>query len=291
VDVYVFSAVEGDLIFIGLDGDPHRTNAPINARLELLDVSGTTLVAVNDSAFTSQGGTNVTMDTLLGIAPSSPGESLVYRAPVEGTFFARVSISPTATGASGAGDYLLSISKNCVTGNDGVNHAPTFSNLALTSPIFAGVPMTLTGTLWEVDSGDVATLFIDWGDGTTNVVAYNTPGQLNISVSHTFTTGNANYTISLLARDSSGATATATVPASVRPPPQPARFEAITRLPGGSILLQLRGTPMARYRVESNDGLTKWNALGSRVADLTGLFSIEDAAPTASSRFYRAVFE
>ena len=39
-DIYAFGVVEGDLIFVGLDCDPHRTNAPVNARLELLDSSG-----------------------------------------------------------------------------------------------------------------------------------------------------------------------------------------------------------------------------------------------------------
>ena len=37
VDVFVFNASEGDLIFVSLDGDPLRNNTPIDAQLELLD--------------------------------------------------------------------------------------------------------------------------------------------------------------------------------------------------------------------------------------------------------------
>ena len=92
VDVYCFSVAEGDLIFLSLDCDPHRTNAPINARLELLDASGTPVASVNDTAFSSQGGTNIIPGTLMATMPSAPGESAVHH-PIEGTFFARVSIS------------------------------------------------------------------------------------------------------------------------------------------------------------------------------------------------------
>jgi hypothetical protein len=292
IDVYAFSVAEGDVVFLGLDGDPHRTNAPINARLELLDTSGTLLVGVNDSDFSSTGGTNISTGTLLGSAPSAPGESLVYRVPynVEGAYFARVSLSDGAVGGATAGDYLLSISKNCVTGSDGLNHPPTLSDVALAAPLFAGIPATLKGTLWELDTGDAPTLFIEWGDGTTNVVRYDAPGRIDFSLQHTFNSPNPSVTISVTVRDTRGSTGLATVRDSVRPPP-PARFEAIDVLPNGHILLQLRGAPLGDYRVEQSDNFTNWTTLGRRTADADGYFSLDDSAPAAVSRFYRAVFE
>lgn len=286
-DVYAFSVTEGDLVFLGLDCDPHRTNAPINARLELLDALGTPVVVVNDGDFSSSGGTNLSTG-LTGFTPSAPGEALAYRVPsnVE-TLYARVSLSP---GAGGAGEYLLSISRNCVIGSDGLNHPPTLSNIALAAPAFAGIPVTLRGTLWELDTGDAPTLVIDWGDGTTNIVRYDAPGRIDFAIPHTFSAANPNLTISLAASDSRGATDAATLQTSVRPP-QPARFESIRVRPDGHILLQLRGAPQASYRVEQRDSSAKWTILGLRTADDAGLFSIEDAAPTAASKFYRAVFE
>ena len=290
VDVFAFSVAEGDLIFLGLDCDPHRTNVPINARLELLDASGTPLVSVNDGDFSSSGGTNVSTGTLMGLTPSSPGEALVYRSSVEGTFFARVSISPGAVGNTGAGDYLLSISKNCVIGGDGLNHPPTLSNVILTSPVFAGAPATVKGTIWELDTGDSPTLVIRWGDGTTNIVRYDAPGRIDFAIPHTFNTANASFTIAVDVSDNSGGADSTTLQVSVRPP-QPARFESISVQPNGHILLQLRGAPKASYRVEQCEGFGSWTTLGQRTADYDGLFSIEDSAPTAASRFYRAVFE
>lgn len=288
-DVFAFGVAEGDLVFLGLDCDPHRTNAPINAQLELLDASGVLLVGIDDGDFSSSGGTNVSTGTLMGFTPSSPGEALVYRSPVEGTLFARVSVSPGAVGSTGAGDYLLSIAKNCVIGSDGLNHAPTITNVVLATPAFAGTPVTLKGTLWELDTGDAPTLVIRWGDGTTNTFPYDAPGRIDFAIPHTFDTTN-NVTISLAVRDHSGGANTATLQVSVRAP-QPARFEAISVQPNGHILLQLRGAPQASYRVEQGDGSSKWTTLGQRTADGAGLFNIEDSAPGTASRFYRAVFE
>jgi hypothetical protein len=290
VDIYAFAVGEGDLIFLSLDCDPHRTNAPINARLELLDASGTAVASVNDIAFSSQGGTNIVPGTLMATMPSAPGESLVYRSGIEGTFFARVSISPTAAGSAGAGDYLLSISRNCVMGSEGVNHPPTLSELALTAPVYADVPTTLKGTLWELDTGDSVTLTIEWGDGTTNVVSYDTPGRFDFSVPHTFNTANTTFTIKLTVSDSSSATDTGAVGADVRPL-QPARFAGIRVQPSGNILLQLRGSPHADYRVEQYEASGQWSTLGRRRSDAAGLFSVEDTAPTVISKFYRAVSE
>lgn len=100
VDHFVFSAVAGQLILLGLDGDPLRNNTPINAGLALLDENGATLVAVNDATAVSSVVSGA--GSLVATSPRSPGEALAYRATVSGTYYVRV-------GASSAGDYLLSI--------------------------------------------------------------------------------------------------------------------------------------------------------------------------------------
>src|SRR5205807_41959 len=107
VDVYEFSveAADGvsDLIFLSLDCDPLRNSTPINAKLDLLDQNGNLLVSVDDNAFTS----STTPSTgLTGTTPNSPGEAIIFRTLFDGTYYARVSISPNVTNnvPYGAGD-------------------------------------------------------------------------------------------------------------------------------------------------------------------------------------------
>ena len=108
-DLYSFTVEEGELIFLSLDSDPLRNATPINAKLALLDAIGATLLQVNDGSTTSN--TTPTPGSLTGATPFSPAESLVFRATVSGTYFARVAIGTASAGATGAGDYLLSIAK------------------------------------------------------------------------------------------------------------------------------------------------------------------------------------
>lgn len=105
VDVYSFTAQTGDLIFLGLDGDPLRDATPLNGRLELLNSVGGTLQLVNDAGSTSD--TTSGAGSLTSTTPNSPAESLVLKATSTGTFYARV--TTLVGGAPGAGDYLLSI--------------------------------------------------------------------------------------------------------------------------------------------------------------------------------------
>jgi hypothetical protein len=114
VDVYRFNATAGDLVFLGLDGDPLRDNTPIDADLALLDSSGSILISVNDPGSTS----SITSGAgnLAATMPFSPAEGLVYRVKTSGNYYARVRIGTVATGSTGAGDYLLSISLNCLPG-------------------------------------------------------------------------------------------------------------------------------------------------------------------------------
>jgi hypothetical protein len=113
VDLYAFNATAGDLIMAILDGDPTRSNTPVDARLQLLDSSGATLVDVDGS------GSTVSLDNanppgLFETVPTFPSEGLLFRANTTGLFYVRV--VSAVTGATGVGDYLLSITKNCAIG-------------------------------------------------------------------------------------------------------------------------------------------------------------------------------
>lgn len=110
VDMYAFSATAGDLVFVGLDGDPLRDNTPVNAALAILDSGGIVLVSVNDGGSTSS--TTTGAGSLTATTPNSPAEGLVYRIRTSGTYYARVSIGTASATSTGAGDYLLSISGN-----------------------------------------------------------------------------------------------------------------------------------------------------------------------------------
>jgi uncharacterized repeat protein (TIGR01451 family) len=106
VDVFSFTAVAGELIHLGLDLDPLRDNTPFNGILSLLDASGASLFLVNDTNATSSITSGAA--SLTATNPNSPGESLVYRVRSSGTYYAKVEYS-----SGTAGDYLLSISRNC----------------------------------------------------------------------------------------------------------------------------------------------------------------------------------
>jgi hypothetical protein len=204
VDVYSFSVTDGDLVFVSLDADPLRNNTPINAKLELLDDFGNVLVTVNDV----NSGSNTNEDTgFYSIRPNFPGESLVYRCPAEGTYFVRVSIGTASTGSSGAGDYLLSISRNCTIGSLGEKRSPAMTDLILTSPIGEGGVATLSGTLSDFDTGEWLRMEVSWGDGATNVLHYS-GGLFPFSLTHAYpddgpsATDSDNYPVHLWVTDS-----------------------------------------------------------------------------------------
>jgi hypothetical protein len=114
VDLFAFTANAGDLIFLSLDCDPLRDATPINGALALLDSTGTELLSVND--FRSISSTTTGAGSLTAVTPNSPAEGLVWRARSTGVYYAKVLIDPSSTGTASAGDYLLSISLNCLTG-------------------------------------------------------------------------------------------------------------------------------------------------------------------------------
>jgi hypothetical protein len=131
VDVFSFTAVAGDVVFLSLDGDPCRNNTPLNAVLSLLNSAGTSLITVNDTGSTACNPgdacdtTGPPHPSLTAETPRTTAESLVYRITTTGTYFARVTANPSSSGSSGAGDYLLSISTARPTaakfGNDDAN--------------------------------------------------------------------------------------------------------------------------------------------------------------------------
>jgi hypothetical protein len=114
-DVFSFSAVAGDVVFLSLDGDPCRNNTPLNAALALLDSGGSALISVNDTGATACNpgdGCDTSgppHPSLTAETPRTTAESLVYRITTTGTYYARVTANPSSSGSSGAGDYLLSI--------------------------------------------------------------------------------------------------------------------------------------------------------------------------------------
>lgn len=118
VDVFIFNAAAGDLVFASLDGDPLRDNTPLDARVALLDGAGSVLMEVNDGGQTSNTASGV--GSLTAITPTSPGEALVYRITQTGAYYVRVAASSINNVPSAAGDYLLSISKNGVAGQTAV---------------------------------------------------------------------------------------------------------------------------------------------------------------------------
>ncbi len=291
VDHFAFNLTEGDLLFLSLDGDPHRTNTPINARLELIDANGEILISVNDGNASSLDSTNIALGNLTATSPTAPGEAILFRAPAEGTFYARVSIPPSATGSSASGAYLLSISKNCRAGGEGFNHAPALNNVSISTPVVVGAPARLTGSIWDIDLGDTQSLRINWGDGSSNTVNYSSAGRIDFAILHTYTALAASVPIEVILTDSEGLTATVNLHIRVRPPLQPARFTSVSILPNGNVRMDLEGAPQAGYLIEYRSPGSAWLPLGSRTAAANGTFSIEDVTPADTSRFYRATAE
>lgn len=152
VDIFRFSATAGDLVAIGLDTDPARDNTPFNAILALLDSGGAALVTVNDSGSTSS--TTSGAGSLTATTPNSPGEALAYRIRTTGTYYARVTYS-----SGTAGDYLLSISRNCK-----ISPATDVSVTQTDAPDPAALGANVTYTLTVHDLGTAAASVVELRD-------------------------------------------------------------------------------------------------------------------------------
>ena len=173
-DFFSFTATAGTLVFIGLDEDPLRDNTPVNAKLDLLDQNGVTLVTVNDPGSTSS--TTSGVGNLNSTTPSSPAEGLIYRVVTSGIYYVRVSIGTTSTAGSGAGDYVLSIAKS--------QGAPGNETIGVYDPASQTFYLRNSNTIGNADivvpyGPPGATPVVgDWnGDGTTTIGVYDPPSQ------------------------------------------------------------------------------------------------------------------
>jgi hypothetical protein len=292
LDVYQLTAESGEVIFLSLDADPTRDNTPINAKLELLDSFGNVLASVNDYAALSSVATQP--GSTAAFVPYSPAESIAHRVVVEGTYFARVGIGTASTGASGGGDYLLSISKNCVAGDLGINQRPNLENLAVAPSATQGQDVSLSGQISDPDLGQTHRVTIDWGDGTPTTMLSFILGETEFTQNHAYpdyppTTPATNYTIRITAWDNFGKSSSKSVTVTVSNI-QPARFLSVRPAANGSVILELEGTPNAAYGIEFSDTMQSWNPLGLVTADNGGRIQFEDqTVPLPRSRFYRAV--
>lgn len=177
VDVYSFTAQAGDLIFLGLDGDPLRDATPINGRLELLNSVGTTLLTANDAGSTSD--TTSGAGSLTSTTPNSPAESIVLKATSTGTFYARV--TTLVPGAPGAGDYLLSIFV--------FPAGPTAADGTVTGRIIDGAGLPVSGAVINLSGTQTRRTITDslgkysFGDVETNGFYTVTPARANFMFS------------------------------------------------------------------------------------------------------------
>jgi hypothetical protein len=286
-DVYSFAVSDGDLIYASLDGDPGRNGTPINAKMELLDEFGNVLITVNDSNASS----NTNQESgFFSTSPNSPGEALVFRSPGEGTYYVRVSIGTSSTGPSGAGDYLLSISKNCAIGSLGTSHGPALSNVTVGSPVPQGSVTSLSGIVSDLDAGDKLTMVVTWGDGQTNTSNY-PAGLFQFNLTHRYDIGPTNLMVQLNLWDSEGTFTSAAVPLTVAPmaPPRFIGFNYLAGSPNPQMHLDLLGASGLTYRVEKSSDLRAWSLLGEVVADETGHLEITDTLGEPTQQFYRAV--
>lgn len=288
-DVFAFDAVQGELIFIGLDADPIRDRTPIDAQLELLNASGGILMVVDDP--NSLSNTNTTPGRLDATRPFSPAESIVCRATYTGRYYARVLISPLAPFGANAGDYLLSITRNGFVGTDVSNTPPRVANLSAPS-----VPITtnavVSGLIVDPDPGPKFKLTVNWGDGTPSSIITLDVCQYSFEASHQYVQ-TGSYLVTVIVQDAHGAArSTNTTIQITNPTAAPASIKSIVYRPDRSVLMDLEGTPGATYRIQVSETLQSWAPLTTRTADSGGKFQVIDGPvpPLPQRRFYRAVW-
>ena len=288
-DVYGFDAVEGDLIFIGLDADPLRDRTPIDAQVELLNATGSILTFVDDPSATSS--TNTTPGRLDAVRPFSPAESIVWRATYTGRHYARVLISPLAPLGANSGDYLLSITLNGYIGSGGTNTPPQIANLSAPS-----VPKTtnaiVSGLIIDPDPGPKFRVTVSWGDATLATLLMLEPCEYAFEASHQYAQ-SGSYLARVTVQDAHGATRSTNVTIQVtNPTAAAANIKSIFYRPDRSVLMDIEGTPNATYRIEVSETLQSWTQLTTRTADADGKFQVIDGPvpPLPQIRFYRAVW-
>jgi hypothetical protein len=164
-DVYAFTATAGEIVVVGLDLDPLRNNTPINGAFELLDPTGAVILQINDGGSTSS--TTASVGTLTGTTPNSPAEAATYRVPTTGTYYVRVGIGTTSTSTTGAGDYLLSISRNCAIAG-GITPTISINDVSLNEGNAGTTAFTFTVSLSQASLGTVTVNFAT-ADGTATL--------------------------------------------------------------------------------------------------------------------------
>jgi hypothetical protein len=191
IDIFSFTAVAGDLVFVSLDGDPLRDSSPINASVEVLDSLGGALISVNDPGSISS--TTTGAGSLTSTTPFSPAEGLVVRIKANGTYYVSVSIGTVSTAGSGAGDYLLSIAKPVSTpGSDTLGvYDPTSQTFYLRND---NTPGNADIVIAYGPPGGIPVVG-DWnGDGTTTIGVYD-PGDRTFYLRNSNTAGFADIVI------------------------------------------------------------------------------------------------
>lgn len=142
LDLYEFSALAGDMLFIALDSYPSRAagvTAVVNHNLALLDAAGLPLVVVDNGTTTVS--TTSGAGSLTVLNPTSPAEGIVWRARTAGKYYARVGRPTTATTNPTA--YNLSVTINCLPSIG----APVLTGISpTTGSILGGSSHTLSGT-------------------------------------------------------------------------------------------------------------------------------------------------
>lgn len=285
-DLYAFDAAAGDVIFLGLDADPLRDRTPFDGQLELLNSAGGILILVDDGSDNSSNTNTAVPGVLDATRPYSPAESIVYRAPYTGRYYARVLVSPYALGNL-QGDYLLSITRNGFTGAGGTNRPPTIANVSA-PPAPQNSNAVLTATILDAEAGPQFTVTINWGDASPNTVLALTNCPYAIDATHQYAQ-IATYPVTITVRDIHGAVSSAVT--SIQVTAASANIASIQyNQSNGSVLLQMQGTPNVTYRVEFSQDLRNWAHLVSRLSGPTGAFQFSDTPPVPSRRFYRVVW-
>ena len=144
---------------------------------------------------------------------------------------------------------------------------------------------TVTGWIVDPDFGQAFHLIVDWGDNSPTSVT-NLPSWMNgFSLAHQYANGASNnYTVHITAWDSIGASASTNLAVgNVAAGPV---LKCL--LNSGSVRLQLHGTPVTSYRIETSATLTGWATFTTATTDANGVFETQDTA-SAPRRFYRAV--
>jgi hypothetical protein len=283
VDLFVFRAEPGEIVFAALDADPAPRGTPFNGTLALLDSSGALLLSVNDGASASN--TTPGTGSLVSSTPNSPAEGLVWRVRLPDRYFVRVGAS--SAGGTLVGDYLLSIARSCTPG--GGLAAPT-----LTPTEGIARSQGSSGTLVVASVSDP-----NQSEGTLSVSA-GTPVPAGIAISNLLNVAGSvtaridvdcaaplvAYTIPLGATDADGMTASAdlvVVVDSANPAPLLGSWGDSRVVSGEGILVAPSAAPADNALPIPTLSVGASGFAGSlSIHPLTGVVTVSSASPVGS---------